>query len=116
MTTNFKGELSYRDYVVHVFTGIIFNVFLMLALFMSDSTPKVLTTEIPNQIIISIIAIPILFLEGHFILAIDRLLFIEIPSWYFRLKERKKAKRNNQIDYTMNENKDSSDQEHQCFN
>lgn len=89
MTTNFKGDLSYRDYVVHVFTGIIFNVFLMLALFMPDSTPKVLTTEIPNQIIISIIAIPIFFLEGHFILAIDRLLFIEIPSWFFRIKNKK---------------------------
>ena len=29
-----------------------------------------------------------MFLEGHFLLAIDRLLFIEIPSWFFRIKNK----------------------------
>lgn len=82
MNTNFDGKLEYRDYVVHLFTGILLNVFLLAALF--PALPdRWWEYDLPNEIIISLIAIPILFVEGHFLLAIDRLLFIEIPSWFF---------------------------------
>ena len=33
MSANFDGTLTYRDYVVHVFTGILLNVFLLVAFF-----------------------------------------------------------------------------------
>ena len=83
MSTNFDGKLTYRDYVVHIFTGILFDVFLILAL-----NPPLgeycYALDTSNEIILSLIAIPILFLEGHFLLAIDRLFFVEIPTWIFR--------------------------------
>lgn len=88
MTTNFDGKLEYRDYVVHIFTGILFNVFLLAALWptLPDGWWKY---NLHNEIIISLIAIPILFFEGHLLLAIDRLLFIEIPTWFFCIKNKK---------------------------
>ena len=82
MSTNIGGKLEHRNYVVHVFTGILLNVFLLAALF--PALPdRWWEYDLPNEIIISLIAIPILFLEGHFLLAIDRLLFIEIPIMVF---------------------------------
>lgn len=91
MSTNFDGNLTYRDYVVHTFTGILFNVFLLAAIW-PILPPYWWEHEINNELIWALISIPILFLEGHFILAIDRLLFIEIPSWGFRLTQRKNKK------------------------
>lgn len=88
MNTNFDGKLEYRDYVVHVFTGILLNVFLLAALF-PTLPDRWWEYDLHNEIIVSLIAIPILFLEGHFILVIDRLLFIEIPSWFFLIKNKK---------------------------
>ncbi len=32
MKDYYEGSLSYRDYVVHIFTGILFNVFLLAAI------------------------------------------------------------------------------------
>ena len=86
MKTNFNGALNYRDYVVHIFSGILFNVFLILALTPS-LTPCFWTFGISNEIILSLLAVPIMFLEGHFLLAIDRFFFVEFPSWIFSLNK-----------------------------
>ncbi len=87
MKTNFDGELNYRDYVVHIFSAILFNVFLFLAL--KPSIPPCLwDLELHNELILTLVAIPILFLEGHFLLAIDRFLFVELFSWMFNSKNK----------------------------
>lgn len=88
MTADFDEKLNYRDYVVHIFTGLLFDVFLLAAIYpiLPSGWWKY---DLLNELIWSLIAIPILFLEGHFLLAIDRLLFVEIPSWYFGLKNKK---------------------------
>lgn len=83
METGFDGKIAYRDYVVHFFTGVLFNFFLLLVFYPIYGIPKIFTEDIPNELIVSIIAIPILFLEGHFLSAIDRLLFMELPSWIY---------------------------------
>ena len=90
MNTIYDGELNYRDYVVHIFTGVLFNVFLFLALRPSLS-PWIFTLDIPNELILTLVAIPVMFLEGHFLLAFDRFIFVEFPSWVFGLKERRNA-------------------------
>lgn len=83
METGFDGKIAYRDYAVHFFTGVLFNFFLLLVFYPIYGIPKIFTEDIPNELIVSIIAIPILFLEGHFLSAIDRLLFMELPSWIY---------------------------------
>ena len=90
MNTIYDGELSSRDYVVHIFTGVLFNVFLFLALRPSLS-PWIFTLDIPSELILTLVAIPVMFLEGHFLLAFDRFIFVEFPSWMFGLKNRRNA-------------------------
>lgn len=95
MSAKIDGTLTYRDYVVHVFTGILLNVFLLAALF--PALPdRWWEYDLHNEIIVSLIAIPILFLEGHFLFVIDRLLFIEIPSWFFRIKNKNSVPKSDQ--------------------
>lgn len=88
MNTDFDGKLNYRDYVVHISTGLLFDVFLLAAVY-PKLPPDWWEYDLQNELIWSLVAIPVLFLEGHFLLAIDRLLFVEIPSWYFGLKNKK---------------------------
>ena len=84
MNTNFDSALTYRDYVVHIFTGVLFNIFLVAALW-----PIIPADwrhyEFHNEIIMSLMAIPVLFLEGHLISAIDRLFMVVPFKWYFIL-------------------------------
>ncbi len=82
MSTNFDGNLSYRDYIVHIFTGILFNLF-MLGAFWYSLPPYWYEYEFPHELILSLLAIPVLFLEGHFILAINRLFLVVIPQEIF---------------------------------
>lgn len=89
MSETLDGKLEYRDYVVHIFSGILSDVFLLTA-FWPTLPPHWWEQELHNAVVWSIIAIPVLFLEGHFIMAIDRFLFIELPSWCFDLKKQKK--------------------------
>ena len=104
MSANFDGNLTYRDYVVHIFSGILFNVFLLAALYtpdtiLPDSLYEIIQKlDFSGEIIFSIMAIPVLFLEGHFLLAIDRFLFIELPTWYFDCKRNKNSEPDNQKD------------------
>lgn len=105
MSETLDSKLEYRDYVVHVFSGILFDVFLLTAIW--PTLPlHWWEHELHNAVVWSIIAIPVLFLEGHFILAIDRFFFIEFPSWCFGLKKQKK---NN--DGTVEKPSDDDDQE-----
>lgn len=83
------SKLEYRDYVVHIFSGILFDVFLLTAIW-PTLPPLWWEHELHNAVVWSIIAIPVLFLEGHFILATDRFFFIEFPFWCFDLKKQKK--------------------------
>ncbi|MBO4738300.1 MAG: hypothetical protein J5606_01935 [Bacteroidales bacterium] len=86
MSTNINGNLTYRDFVVHIFTGILFNLFLIVALW-STLFPYCEEYARYDKVALSlVVAIPILFLEGHFILAIDRFFFIEIPKCYFMFR------------------------------
>ena len=85
MSANFDGNLTYRDYVVHIFSGILFNIFLLAALFEPDWLLGMMSKNLRNEIVLSLIAIPILYVEGHFILAIDGLFMKEIFKWYFIL-------------------------------
>lgn len=93
MSAGFDGNLSYRDYVVHIFTGILFNVFLVAAFYTPDTILPHSISDILQKldattgIILSLVAIPILFLEGHFLLQIDRFLFLELPTWLLECKE-----------------------------
>lgn len=97
MSANFDGYLTYRDYVVHIFTGILFNVFMVAALYTPDTVlpnslyEMVQKLDSATEIILSLMAIPVLFIEGHFLLAIDRFLFVELPSWLYGLKKQKKS-------------------------
>lgn len=105
---NIVGKLEYRDYVVHVFTGILLNLFLLAAC--RNSFPwHLLMRNLPNQIILSLIAIPVLFLEGHFLLAIDRFFFIDFPSWIYEIKDKKTTKGTNAGNAT--EGQDEEEQE-----
>ncbi|MBQ7489411.1 MAG: hypothetical protein IJT51_02695 [Bacteroidales bacterium] len=102
MSAKIDGTLTYRDYVVHVFTGTLFNVFLLAALYTPDTTlfnplsEMLQKLDSTTEIILSLVSIPILFIEGHFLLAIDRFLFIESPTWLFFDKKHNKDKSGNQ--------------------
>lgn len=79
MESDIFRSLSYRDLVVYIFTGLLFNLFLWAALW-PILPVNFWEYDLQNEVIWSLIAIPVLFLEGHFILAVDRLLFVEIPQ------------------------------------
>lgn len=102
MSASFDGNLTYRDYVVHIFTGILFNVFLMPALYTPDTVlpPAISETlkelDTTTEIILSLVSIPILFIEGHFLLAFDRFLFVEFPTWWCDCKENSDYEPDNQ--------------------
>ncbi len=93
MSASFDGNLTYRDYVVHIFTGILFNVFLVAALYTPDTVLPPAISDIlqkldaTTEIILSLAAIPVLFIEGHFLLAFDRFLFVEFPTWWCKCKK-----------------------------
>jgi hypothetical protein len=101
MSANFDGNLTYRDYVVHIFSGILLNMFLLAALYtpgtiLPNSLYEIIQKlDFSGEIILSLMAIPILFLEGHFLLAIDRFLFVELPTWYLDRKRNKYSKPDN---------------------
>ena len=82
MSTDLEGKLTYRDYVAHIFTGVIFNVFLLASLF-PVLPDKWWEYDFNNELIWSLAAIPVLYLEGHFIHAINRFLLVAIPKWVF---------------------------------
>ena len=88
MGTIIDNQLTYRDNVVHIFTGILFNVFMAVA-YCNNISSNLWEIELKNEIILSFLAIPVFFLEGHLLLAIDRIFFIDIPRTYFLLKSRK---------------------------
>lgn len=92
MKDYYDESLSYRDYVVHIFTGILFNLFLLAAVW-TILPPNWWEYELHNEILLLLIAIPVFFLEGHFILAIDRFLFMEFFSWLLHLINRKIRKK-----------------------
>lgn len=104
MSTDFEGKLTYRDYVAHIFTGVIFNVFLLAALF-PVLPDKWWEYDFNNEFIWSLAAIPILYLEGHFIHAINRFLLVAIPKWWFIF--RVKCFRRKQEKGQVNANNDS---------
>jgi len=95
MSENFDGSLTYRDYVVHVFTGILFNVFLVAASYTPDTIlpnslcEMIQKLDFATEIILSLMAISIFFLEGHFLLTIDRFFFVELPSWLYGLRKQR---------------------------
>lgn len=108
MNTDFEGKLTYRDYVVHIFTGVIFNVFLLAALF-PVLPDKWWEYDLNNELIWTLVAIPILFLEGHLVLAIDRLVNVEIRKLYYilrvkYLRHKHKRKRKQLKNNTVNSN------------
>lgn len=77
-----EDKLTYRDFVANIFTGVLFNIFLLGVLW--EKLPlQWQEYKLHNEVILSLIAIPVLYLEGHFILAIDRFFFVEIPKYYF---------------------------------
>lgn len=96
MNTDFDGILTYRDYVAHIFTGVIFNVFLLAALF--PVLPyKWWEYDLHNEVVWSLVAIPILYLEGQFIHTINRAVMVDVfKNWfilrvkYLRRKQEKK--------------------------
>ena len=101
MGVKMEDKLTYRDFVANIFTGVLFNIFLLGVLW--EKLPlQWQEYKLHNEVILSLIAIPVLYLEGHFILAIDRFFFVEIPKFcfifrvcYFRRylrKERQKPK------------------------
>ncbi len=96
MNTDFEGKLTYRDYVVHIFTGVIFNVFLLAALF-PVLPDKWWEYDLQNEVVWSLVAIPILYLEGQFIHTINRAVMVDVfKNWfilrvkYLRRKQEKK--------------------------
>lgn len=100
-----KEKLTYRDYIVHIFTGVIFNVFL-LVVFWPLLPANWWQYDLQNSLIWSLAAIPILFLEGHFILAIDRFFMIELFKWRFICLVKRHRRKKEKLGTTTN--KDSS--------
>lgn len=100
---NYKENLTYRDYVVHIFTGVLFNVFMLVALF-PILPDKWWEYDLQNEVVWSLVAIPILYLEGHFILAINRLVMVVPLKWYYIIlvkKSRKKQKNGKKTKYDV---------------
>lgn len=96
-----KEKLTYRDYVVHIFTGILFNVFL-LVVFWPLLPANWWQYDLQNSLIWSLAAIPILFLEGHFILAIDRFFMIELFKWRFICLVKRHRRKKEKLGTTTN--------------
>lgn len=95
MSTNFDGTLTYRDYVVHIFTGILFNVFLV-AVFWLQLPSNWWEYELHNGFIWAVVAIPVLFLEGHLVLAVSRIIHFEFFKVDFILSVKRYRKKQKQ--------------------
>ena len=80
------SKLTYRDTLTLVFVSIITDVFILFSLRSIVNWEWLMSCDTKNTCIIGIISIPLLYLEGHLIYALDNLFFIELLSQKFRFK------------------------------
>ena len=79
-------DFTYRDYITLIFNGILLNLSLVFIFGLDNLRDnEILQFLINNQIIGASIALPVVFLEGHLLLALDKILFEIIPE-QIRLK------------------------------
>ena len=80
-------DLTYRDFIQVIFNGILANIALLFGLYICGIEHiidnDVFKLLVDNQFIGTIVLLPVFFVEGHTVIALDKIIFSLILSTPF---------------------------------